>query len=261
MTDRIKKMRVFYGFPDPGTLHRPVVTVGSFDGVHVGHRAILDRIRALAGERNGESVAVTFDPHPRTVLGGDPPPLLSTLPEKLDLLESAGADAVVVVRFTPEFSRLSSQEFIARYLMERLAMDTLLVGYDHRLGRDKEGDYDSLLPMSLRMGFGLERMPCRQVSGHSVSSTLIRRLVGEGRMDEAAVCLGAPYLLKARTDRSGVLSEIPVGKLLPPPGRYPSEIRSPDRIRKAVLEIDTARDVCLREADGLSEGPITVKFI
>ena len=256
-----EKMRVFYGFPEPGALRQPVVTVGSFDGVHVGHRAILDRMTVLAAERDGASTVVTFDPHPRAVLGGSAVPLLSTLPEKLALLESAGADAVVVVRFTPEFSRISSGEFVARYLVGRLGMDTLLAGYDHRLGRDKEGDYAALLTASRSMGFSLEKMPCLQASGRDVSSTVVRRLVSEGRMDEAALCLGAPYRLQGQSDASGRIGPIDPCKLLPPPGRYPVKVGAQGRAERSELEIAEGRRVRLSAKGGFSKGDLVVEFI
>lgn len=256
-----EKMRVFYGFPDPGALRRPVVTVGSFDGVHVGHRAILERMGVLAAERGGESTVVTFDPHPRAVLGGGPVPLLSTLPEKLALLESAGADAVVVVRFTPEFSRISSNEFVARYLVGRLGMDTLLAGYDHRMGRNKEGDYAALSEASRSLGFTLEKMPCRQASGHDVSSTVVRRLVSEGRMDEAALRLGAPYRLTGRADASGRIEGIDPCKLLPPPGRYAVTVGSQDGSGRFELEIAPGRRVHLSGEDGFPGSDLVVEFI
>lgn len=257
-------MRVFYGFPERGALRRPVVTVGSFDGVHVGHRAILGRMKELAAERGGECAVVTFDPHPRAVLGGEPVPLLSTLPEKLALLESAGADAVVVVRFTPEFSRTASHEFVARFLVGRLGMGTLLAGYDHRLGRDKEGDYAALSEASRTLGFAIEKMPCRQAAGRDVSSTVVRRLVSEGRMAEAALCLGAPYPLYGRADVSGVMAPVSPCKLLPPPGSYPVAVGpvGEGAIRRNVeLEIASGRRLRLRGEDGLPEGELVVEFI
>ena len=264
MSGKRNGMRVFYGFPERGTLRCPVVTVGSFDGVHVGHRAILDRMKELAAERDGECAVVTFDPHPRTVLGGAPVPLLSTLPEKLVLLEAAGADAVVVVRFTPEFSRIPSHEFVARYLVGRLGMGTLLAGYDHRLGRDKEGDYAALSEASCRLGFALEKMPCRQAAGRDVSSTVVRRLVSEGRMAEAAIRLGAPYPLAGRTDASGRMAPVDPCKLLPPPGRYPVAVGwggEPAGGRNFELEIASGRRLRLRGGDGLPEGNLVVEFI
>ena len=134
-------MRVFNGFEHTAYIPRPVVTIGSYDGVHRGHREILSHLEALARARKGESVVVTFHPHPRLVLGrGEGLRLLTTLPEKLELLEQAGIDNVIVAPFTESFSRLGAEEFIRDYLVETLHLDTLAVGYNHHLGHNQQGD-------------------------------------------------------------------------------------------------------------------------
>lgn len=212
-------MRVFRNFDQTDPIRRPVVTIGSYDGVHLGHRAILDRLGRIAREREGESVVVTFDPHPRAVLGS-PVQLLSTLPEKLRLLESAGMDNVIVVDFTREFSRRSPDDFVRNDLAGRLGLDTLLVGYNHHLGRDKEGDGNFLRTLADELGFSLQVMPQQQVGDHKVSSTVIRQIIAAGEVAAAAGYLGGPYLLEGRIGRRGSLGKAAPDKLLPPPGLY-----------------------------------------
>ncbi len=202
--------------PIPGA----VVTVGSFDGVHVGHRALLECVEAGAAELGGRSVVVTFSPHPRTVLpGGGDIRILSTTSEKALLLERAGIDDMVVVPFTEEFSRLSSGEFVERFIVGKLGACRLVVGFNHRFGHDKEGDAESLARSGRRLGFDITEFSQRTVDGVKVSSTVIRRLVAAGKMQEAARLLGHPYAC-IFTSRGGMLFTQDNYKLLPPPGRY-----------------------------------------
>ena len=213
-------MLIHRNFDSLPPIRRPAATIGSYDGVHAGHRAILGRIADIARERGGESVVVTFDPHPRSVVGSAPVMLLNTLPEKLALLAGTGIDHAVVVDFTPEFSRLSMEEFVERDLVGRLHVDTLLVGYNHHLGRDKRGDFDSLSELGRRSGFDVRMMPRQDVDAHKVSSTVIRGLVAGGNLRDAARCLGAPYFLSGRLAADGTVLGVESGKLLPPAGEY-----------------------------------------
>ena len=141
-------MTVHYGFDSLPAFRNPVVTVGSYDGVHGGHRAILQRINELAAKNGGESVVVTFAPHPRIVLGkAEGLKLLNTLEEKITLLEEVGVDHLVVAPFTEEFSRLSSEEYVREYLVKKIGVRTLVVGYNHHFGHNKDGDFRFLQSM------------------------------------------------------------------------------------------------------------------
>ena len=176
-------MRVFYGFDALPRFREPAVTVGSFDGVHLGHQALLARLCEEARATGGESIVLTFDPHPRITLGRtDGFRQLTTLDEKLALLERLGIDDVIVIPFDRAFSALSGREFIERYLKGRIGTRTLVVGYNHRFGHDQV-DCDALAatgPLKVvKVG------PCT-VDGVRVSSTLIRRLLEEGKTEEAA---------------------------------------------------------------------------
>ena len=167
--------RVFRGFDALPRFVRPVVTVGSYDGVHLGHRALIDRLTAEARAVGGESVVLTFDPHPRITLGrGEGLRLLTTLDEKVALLRGLGVDNVIVIPFDRTFSALSGEEF-AR----------LVAGYDHRFGHDRI-DCDRLAALGMR----IIRVDERSVEGEHVSSTAIRRLVEAGRIAEAERLLG-----------------------------------------------------------------------
>lgn len=215
-------MKVFYGFQETGRIVKPMATVGSFDGVHQGHREILRQIIRLAGECGGESVVITFHPHPRMVLfAGEGVSLINTLPEKICLLSRIGIDNLIVVDFTRAFSALSPERFVSEYLVGRLHMHTLMVGYDHHFGSNKEGTFSSLETLSREFGFQLFQMPPREVEGMKVSSTKIRRLLEKGAMAEAARYLGEPYFIMARLGAEGRLEGVEPAKLLPPPGEYP----------------------------------------
>ena len=179
-------IRVFRGFDALPRFVRPVVTVGSYDGVHLGHRALIDRLTAEARAVGGESVVLTFDPHPRITLGrGEGLRLLTTLDEKVALLRGLGVDNVIVIPFDRTFSALSGEEFARRYLIGKVGAETLVAGYDHRFGHDRI-DCDRLAALGMRV----IRVDERSVEGEHVSSTAIRRLVEAGRIAEAERLLG-----------------------------------------------------------------------
>lgn len=181
-------MRVFHGFDSLPQFIRPVVTVGSYDGVHLGHRALIDRLVAEARTSGGESIVLTFEPHPRITLGrAEGLLLLTTLDEKVRLLETLGVDNVIVIPFDRTFSALSGEEFVREYLLRRLGARTLVVGYDHRFGHDRIGS-DAIAGLGLRV----VRVDECEVGGEHVSSTVIRRLIDEGRIAEAERLLGHP---------------------------------------------------------------------
>ncbi len=182
-------MRVFRGFDALPVFRHPAVTVGAYDGVHLGHRALIERIVAEARAAAGESIVVTFDPHPRVALGrGKGMRQLTTLDEKLALFEALGVDNAVVVPFDRAFSALSGAEFIERYLVGRLGAEVLVAGYDHRFGHDRIDC--GRLPAGC--GLRVVRIDERRVGDDHVSSTAIRRLLDAGRTAEAERLLGHP---------------------------------------------------------------------
>lgn len=215
-------MRVFKGLEELPPLKKAVVTVGSFDGVHCGHRAIIDRLKALARETGGETVLVTFWPHPRKVLDPDTTHfrLLNSLREKEYLLEQAGIDNLVVIPFTREFSRTSSRSFAGDILHGKLKAETVVVGYNHHFGRDRRGDFDSLRAAGREKGFRVCEIPKQDVDHEKISSTVIRETLHRGDVRTAARYLGFPYFFLGRTDDEGWLQTDESLKLVPPAGRY-----------------------------------------
>ena len=210
-------MRVFRGFDNLPQFRNAVATMGSFDGVHCGHRELLKRVTDLASKAAGESIVLTFEPHPRYVLGmGEGMCLLTTLEEKLWLLERAGIDNVIVIPFTIEFSHLSPQEYIEK-VVTQLHLRALVVGYNHRFGHKKEGDYDFL---ERRDDFQVVMVEQQQVTGSKVSSTIIRQLLSRALADKAATLLGHPYIIMCDFNKEGVAASISEHKLLPSEGVY-----------------------------------------
>ncbi len=181
-------MRLFHGFNDLPKFTRPVVTVGSYDGVHLGHRALLDRVVAEAHAIGGESIVLTFDPHPRIALGrAEGLRLLTTLDEKVALLAGIGIDNVVVIPFDRDFAAMSGVEFVRRYLRGVLGAETIVVGYNHRFGHDRADGHAI-------EGEGLHVVAVDECSlaGEKISSTEIRRLIAQGAYSEAERLLGHP---------------------------------------------------------------------
>ena len=210
-------MRVVWGFDNPPQLRNAVATVGSYDGVHRGHRILLDEVVRLAKECGGESVVLTFEPHPRITLGNDEGlRLLSTFEEKCRLLEAVGIDYVVVIPFDKAFSQLSRETFIDDYLVGRLGIKQLIVGYNHHFGHNKEGNHSFLLQHG-----ALQVVEIAQYTdnGNKVSSTTIRKALSEGDIALAQQMLGHPYIIIGMADEKGVLTTDKL-KLLPTNGEY-----------------------------------------
>lgn len=180
-------MRVFHGFEALPHFVHPAVTVGSYDGVHRGHRALVERLTAEARANGGESIVLTFEPHPRVTLGrAGGLRLLTTLDEKIALLEQLGVDNVIVIPFDRAFSALSGREFVDDYLIGRVGAETLVAGYNHRFGHDRL-DCDAFAAAGRIKVVKVERC---DVEGDHVSSTAIRRLLESGKTAEAERLLG-----------------------------------------------------------------------
>ena len=218
---KIYTMKIFHGFKDAASIKNPVVTVGSYDGVHLGHREIFKRLNALAEVCDGESVVITLYPHPRKLLGNDGEPLrlLNSMSEKIMLLEQAGVQNLIIADFDEEFSKLSYEKFVKDYLVGNLHMKYLVVGYNHHFGRDKEGSYETLADMAKDLGFEVSQMPAQTMEGGKISSTVIRNLIANGLMERATAQLGAPYFMIAG-HKGDLLSSEEECKLLPPEGTY-----------------------------------------
>jgi riboflavin kinase/FMN adenylyltransferase len=184
--------------PRPPHLVHPVLGLGNFDGLHRGHLKIVERVKRGALERGGAAMAMTFDPHPPRVVRPDKaPPLLMTKAQKLDALHRAGIQCVAVVNFTHELSRWDPETFVARVLVEWLRVAEVWVGANFLFGRDRTGNFSTLRTLGQRLGFRAEKIDPVRYKEFVVSSTRVRRLVSEGRMDEAGGLLGHPYYLDA----------------------------------------------------------------
>jgi riboflavin kinase/FMN adenylyltransferase len=214
-------------------INSPVVTVGTFDGVHLGHRYILLRLREIAAELGGETVLVTFDPHPRIALGKDVDRLrlLNTAEEKARILDSLGIDHLVVIPFTPSFSQQDEHTFVKKYLVDALGTKALVIGYNHRFGHGREGDFSSLKNFGIQYGFEVEEMEKKTVGSQGISSTQIRNALMAGDMAMANAMLGYAYPLEgtvAKGDQRGRELGFPTAnlelknpyKLIPPNGVY-----------------------------------------
>jgi riboflavin kinase / FMN adenylyltransferase len=193
-------LRIHTDFSGLKAVKRPVVTIGTFDGVHGGHKAIIRRLREIADAVNGETVLLTFYPHPRMVLHPEDHglQLLNTPEEKAEHLREAGIDHLVVYPFSPEFSRLSSFDYVRDLLVTGIGAHRVVVGYDHRFGRNREGDFSTLLEMAELFHFEVEEIPAHQINAIQVSSTKIRQHVIAGEVLEASALLGYTYSIEGK---------------------------------------------------------------
>lgn len=178
----------------------PVVTTGTFDGVHLGHRAIIRRLKESANKIKGETVIITFDPHPRVVLFPQDQSikLIITREEKIELLEKAGIDHLIIHPFTKEFASLSSDEFIEKILVKQIGTKRLVIGYDHHFGKNREGSFEKLKEKGIEFGFEVEEIPAQEIDHISVSSTKIRHAIETGDIETANSYLGYHFMINGK---------------------------------------------------------------
>lgn len=232
---------------DPDT----VLTVGTFDGVHAGHRAIIDRVAAKAREQNARSIIVTFDPHPRDIInpGDSGIKLLTTLQERSEILKELGIDILLVIPFDRDFSLLSSEEFIRDIIYEKIGVREFVIGYDHHFGRNREGTIDTIKRLGKELGFGASVVSKREVGEKTVSSTAIRNCISdEGDVKQAAEFLERPYRLNGTVvhgDKRGKQIGYPTAnikpehykKIIPKDGVYAVKIRIEDSWYDGMMNI------------------------
>jgi riboflavin kinase / FMN adenylyltransferase len=237
-------------FPDdprPTRWPQPILALGNFDGLHRGHVKIIERIERSALEHRGTSVVLTFDPHPPRVLRPDKAPaLLMTKAQKIDALAKAGVQSVAVVRFTYEMSRWEPERFVRTVLVEWLRVVEVWVGADFLFGRDRSGNFSLLRSLGAQQGFRAEKIDPVRYKDFVVSSTRVRRLVSEGRVDEAGALLGHHYVISgtvvegARRGRelgfptANIASE---NELFPPYGVYATTLTIDGVIYPSVTNI------------------------
>lgn len=228
-------MQVHRSFDSLSNIKNPVVTTGTFDGVHIGHKVIINRLNTLAKNIDGESVLITFHPHPRRVLypetAGKGLKLINSQQEKIHLLEKAGLDHLVIINFTKEFAETTSQQFVQDILLRKLHAKIIIVGFNHHFGHNREGDYSYLYELTKSHDFKVEEIPEQDLENETVSSTIIRKALSEGRIQRANAYLdhffiitgklkdGHPKCLEAGFPTLEVAIEEDV-KLVPPEGVY-----------------------------------------
>ncbi len=233
-------MVVYKGIESVPNLESTTVAVGSFDGVHKGHNALLSALTASAKRHNNKSVVVSFSPHPRVTLNrAEGLQLLTSDDEKAMLLEQMGVQVLVLLEFTPEFSRLTYSEFVKSYLFDKLSMRELIVGFNHHMGSNG-GGYDMLQELSVQCGFiatKVEEFSCDE-SQH-ISSTSVRKLLNDGKVSQANQYMGHSYIIVGRVENSGrVVIDEPL-KLIPPVGEYNAVINGVEGRLSIVLDVES----------------------
>ena len=277
-------MKIFHNFDQAGDIRNAVVTTGSFDGVHVGHKVILQRLRKLAVETSGETVLITFHPHPRKVLYPDTVGkdllLINSQREKIELLRKAGLDNLIIIEFTLAFSQITSIDFVKNILLSKLHARKIVVGFNHHFGHNREGDYDELRKLGLEDGFEVEEIPEQDIHNESVSSTKIRKALQDGNIQKANAYLDHHYIIMGKAAKSSdKLTEIGFPsydvqieedcKLVPPNGVYAVTVLGENSLSRGMCfirknhssPIDTLVEIHLFESFGSIEGEVvTVHF-
>lgn len=249
-------MKVYRGIDELEKIKGCVVTIGSFDGLHIGHGAIFTALKELSKELHAPSAVITFDPHPRMVVGvpSVEPILITTLDEKIDILRDLGINNLFIIEFTPDFSALTYEEFVKKYLVDLLGVRGVVMGYNHHFGKGREGSYEMLKTLGNKYGFVVSQVACFSIDDYKISSTNIRHLLSEGRMDRVNMLLIAPFSIYG-TLREGVVTDIDKLKILPKEGRYSAYVNG----KKSRVTIDANRIVSLPEYSEEGNVKIIVK--
>jgi riboflavin kinase/FMN adenylyltransferase len=242
-------MKVHYGLDDFKKLDFAVVTSGTFDGVHFGHQKILQRLHEITQKNGGESVLLTYWPHPRLVLYPEQELfLLTSIEEKIALLSRKHVDHLVIIPFTREFAALSSENFIREILVDKIGTKKLVIGYDHKFGKNRSGSFEELRKDGPKYGFEVEEIPKQMIENKAVSSTKIRSALSEGRIDIANEYLGRSFCLHGKViegDKIGRTLDFPTAnidvlfkhKLIPAEGIYAVKVDVKNEWYKGMLNI------------------------
>lgn len=200
-------MKIYNNINDFKKVSHAIVTIGTFDGVHLGHQAIFKKMKEAADAEGGETVVITFHPHPRLVLQIDSSNLrfINTQAKKIELMEEAGIDNLVNIQFTKAFSRISSETFIRDYIVDKVVPSRLVIGYDHHFGKNRMGDFRRLYDLGHKLGFRVDRIPVQDVENIAVSSTKIRKALEAGDVKKANLLLGYAYSLTGKVIRGNEL--------------------------------------------------------
>lgn len=243
-------MRIYYNLDDFTRLENAVVTSGTFDGVHLGHQKIVKRLKEIASKNGGETVVITFWPHPRLILkpGDDSLRLLTTFEEKADILKQQGIQHLLRLTFTKEFSQITSLMFIKNILVDTIGTKKLVIGYDHRFGNNREGSFEQLKVNAPTYGFEVEEIERQDVDHIGVSSSKIRHALENGDVETANHFLGRPYSITGsvvKGDKLGRILGYPTAnieldsrhKLIPSDGIYAVTVRHESVLYKGMLYI------------------------
>ncbi|PLX05146.1 MAG: riboflavin biosynthesis protein RibF [Marinilabiliales bacterium] len=193
-------MKIYNCIKDFEPVKNTVVTIGTFDGVHLGHRAIFNKMMHEAVKIDGETVVITFYPHPRIVLGLDSSKLkfINTQEKKINRLEEAGIDHLIIVSFTKQFAGISSYDFIKDFVVEKINPSKLIIGFDHHFGKNRRGSFDQLSELGREVGFSVEQVEEQKINDMPISSTKIRTLLEAGKVSAANMLLGYEYSITGK---------------------------------------------------------------
>jgi len=245
-------MKITWGLHNAGFVERTATTLGSYDGVHLGHRQIIDHLNTVKKEKGcSRSLLVTFHPHPQEVLrkNNTTIQLLTTIDERLELLEQSGIDETLVIEFNEEFSKTPYETFFRETLIERIGTSAMVVGFNHAFGKNREGDIEHLRLLAATEHIFVDEVPPLFIDGLSVSSTKIRHALLEGNMLKATHLLGRPYQLQGKVDSGDGLGktfgyptanlQVPENKLIPKDGVYAAVTEIDGSPKAVALSIGT----------------------
>ena len=195
-------MKVHYKLPSLPVFKNAVITIGTFDGVHMGHRQVLAKLKQEAINADGESVLITFDPHPRKIIqtASLPIKLINTLDEKVELLEEFGIDHLVIIEFNTAFAEQTAEEYIRDFLIRQFQPHTIIIGYDHRFGKNRAGDYKLLEKMAEVYHYRLKEISAHEMNEIKISSTRIREALMQGNMDDVNHLLGYTFFFSGKVE-------------------------------------------------------------
>ncbi len=243
-------LKVYYSLEDFNPLHKTVLTIGTFDGVHVGHLKIIQKLVDTATHKNCESVLLTFFPHPRMVIYPDDHgiKLLNTLDEKIKLLTEAGLQHLIILPFTKEFAKLGALDYIKEIIVDKIQAQLLVIGYDHRFGKNREGNIKTLEAHADEFGFELFEISPADIDEITISSTKIRNYLLDGEVEQAKRLLGKEYTMTGKVKEGRKLGreigfptanieEIPLYKLVPKDGVYAVKVSVNNTMYKGMMNI------------------------
>jgi riboflavin kinase/FMN adenylyltransferase len=245
-------VKIYRDIEDFKNVDYPVVTIGSFDGVHCGHKKIINRLTKIAKEKKGETVLIIFSPHPRIVLYPEEKnlKLINTIEEKIKILQKLNIDHLIILPFTKNFSRISPTEFVKNFLVEKIHTKRLITGYNHSFGNNREGDIKCLEKLSNTYGFEVEEIPTQVIKNVSISSTKIRNALYNGDIKKANSFLGYKYFMSGKVvsgNRIGRTINVPTAniiiedeyKLIPAKGVYAVEVLWKEKKYNGMINIGT----------------------